>query len=408
MTENSGQQHILDAIERLLAGETADLAGLADEEKEQMLRLARDLREHRPRPSAEFEQRMERKIMQEAATTTEHLKGQGKTVRQRQGRWLPPWFTVRRVAALSAALVLGLGMAGLTGVLMQERDSGYTGISSDVAGNTGIPENDNARSIQPGDDSAGVAGAPETFKEAGQSGAGAAAVIPTTRQVIQTADYQIEVANGEFQEKYGKITALAAKYGGFVVSADTTASRDDQAINRGTVTIRIADVDDNFTRAMSELDELGKVVKRTVSGDDVSAEYVDLQSRLRNAQSYENSLLSLMEKAASVDEMLMVQAEINTARSQIEQLQGRINYIDSRADYATISVELREESAAPADEGGGDGTDWGFLASLKYAGWLSVQTVNFVIMALGVIVPVTLMLVLVAAVGYRFLKRRRS
>ncbi|HDZ59293.1 MAG TPA: hypothetical protein ENH44_00740, partial [Actinobacteria bacterium] len=65
MTENSGQQHILDAIERLLAGETADLAGLADEEKEQMLRLARDLREHRPRPSAEFEQRMERKIMQE-------------------------------------------------------------------------------------------------------------------------------------------------------------------------------------------------------------------------------------------------------------------------------------------------------------------------------------------------------
>ncbi len=399
MTDKNGQQHILDAIERLLAGETVDPEGLADEEKEQMLRLARDLREHRPRPSAEFEQRMERKIMQEAGATTEPLMRQGKTVKQKQGRWLPPWFTMRRVAALSAALVLGLGVAGLTGALMQERDSGDTGIKSDIAGK--------ARSMQPGEDAAGAVVAPETFDEAGQSGAGAA-VIPTTRQVIQTADYQIEVANGEFQEKYGRITALAAKYGGFVVSADTTSSRDDQAINRGTITIRIADVDDNFTQAMSELDELGKVVKRTVSGEDVSAEYVDLQSRLRNAQSYEGSLLGLMDKAASVEEMLMVQAELNTARSQIEQLQGRINYIDSRADYATISVELREENAAPANGDGGDETDWGFLASIRYAGWLSVQTVNFVIMALGVIVPVTLLLMLVTALGYRLLKRRRS
>lgn len=417
MTDSNGQQQMLDAIERLLAGETVDLEGLADSERQQLLQLARDLRDERPQPSADFEQRLERKIMQEAAATTRYAQktdaGNDRQKKPDSRRWLPPWLTLGRVAAVSAALVIGLGIAGMTGALLQERggngviDSGRVADLS--AEKAAAPESGGYGPMGLDEDAAVSAAGPAAGSEmrTADGVAGGSGSIPSVRQVIQSADYEIEIATGEFQEKYRKVTDLATRYGGYVVSADTTASNEDGAINSGNITIRIADVDGNFTQAMSELDELGTVVSRQVSGEDVTDEFVDLQSRLRNAQSHEASLLGLMNKATTVEEMLMVEAELTMVRAEIEQLQGQINYIENRSDFATISVKLYEKDAADEDADNGDGTYWGFVDALEHSGWLAVQTVNFVIMALGVIIPVALMLTIVSMIVYRLVQRRR-
>lgn len=419
MTDTNGKQHVLDAIERLLAGETVDLEGMADEERRQLLQLARDLKDARPQPSAEFSESLESRIMQEIAAKTEDAKQaseQEKVRKPKAGGWLPPWFTLRRVAAISTALVIGLGIAGLTGAIIGERGTEITGTgdSGRLAYVTDEPdagaETGAAESMRSGEDAGAIAAGPEgmTGGQTAAGPAGADGTIPQVRQVIQSADYEIEVASGEFQDKYSEIAELAARYGGYVVSADTSASEEDGAINSGSVTIRIADTGDNFTQAMSELDELGKIVSRDVSGEDVTDQYVDLQSRLRNAQAHEASLLGLMERAATVEEMLMVESQLNVVRAEIEQLQGQINYIENRSDYAAITVDLYEEGATAGDKDTDDGFDWGFTDALEHSGWLAVQTVNFVIMALGVIVPVALILTLVTAIIYRVILHRRS
>jgi hypothetical protein len=420
MTESNGQKHLLDAIERLLAGETVEPDEIAGDERRQLLELARDLRDGRPRPSAVFEKRLEKRIMEQAAATTtfsaekDSGKSEGKTKKMNTGRWLPSWFTFRRVAAVSAALVIGLGAAGLTGALIRGHD-GESFVERGRSGDEGIValEKDSMETSGLGEEAA-VAGSPDNSEDMAQSNAGVAGslsdsstTIPATRQVIRTADYEIEVAAGEFQDKYSRITDLATKYGGYVVSADTSASDDEGAINSGTIAIRIADVDGNFEQAMSELDGLGKVVSRDVSGKDVTDQYVDLQSRLRNSQAHETALLGLMEKATTVEEMLMVQDELNTVRAEIEQLQGQINYIENRSEYATISVDLHEEDAGGGGEGGSVGSDWGFTDALRYSGWLAVQTVNFVIMALGVVIPAALILVLLTMVTFKLAQRRK-
>lgn len=418
MNDTNEQRQLLEAIERLLAGETVDLEGMADEERQQLLQLASDLRESRPQPSAQFAERLESRIMQDASATTEHLKQPVKKLKEggkpASGGWLPPWFTLRRVAAVSAALVIGLGIAGLTGTLIGERGADTNGDSGRVAEVAdelkAEPDTGPVESMRLDDDAAVAAGSPEGIAE-GQTTAGSAGTsgaIPEVRQVIQSADYEIEVSAGEFNEKYDRITELAAKYGGYVVSADTTASDEEDVIDSGTVTIRIADTGDNFTQAMSELDELGKIVSRDVSGEDVTDQYVDLQSRLRNAQAHEASLLALMERATTVEEMLMVEGELNVVRAEIEQLQGQINYIENRSDYAAITIDLYEEDAAAGDRDEDNGTDWGFVDALEYSGWLAVQTVNFVIMALGIVIPVAILLTLVTAVIYRVIMHRRS
>ncbi len=428
MTDSNGQQQMLDAIERLLAGETVDSEGMPDEERRRLLDLARDLRDGRPQPSAQFAERLEMKIMQEAAATGAHgrmpdkVKAAGdkssevkhRAAGHKDRRWLPPWFTLRRMAAVTAALVIGLGIVGITNAIIGEGGNGVidngrvAGVSGEKAA---TPEGDALESMRIDGEAADAVGSPAGSGAQDASGAGSAGTtgeIPSVRKVIRTADYEIEVPAGEFQEKYGKVTDLAARYGGYVVSADTTASDEEGAIDSGTITIRIADVDGNFEAAMSELDELGTVVSRDVSGEDVTDQYVDLQSRLRNAQAHEASLLDLMARAVTVDEMLMVESELNVVRSEIEQLQGQINYIEHRADYATISVKLREEDAAADDADGDDGLIWGFTDALRYSGWLAVQTVNFVIMALGVVIPVALLLTLFTVVVYRLMQRRKQ
>lgn len=415
MTDMNEQQEILDAIEHLLAGEPMELEGVQKKKKEQLLALAQQLHQERPQPATEFEAQLSRKLEQESVRAPA---AESKAA-TRERRWLPPWLTLPRAAAVAATLVLGLGIAGLTGALLTGQGTDKMIEKNRAAQDTSAGfETDAMESPGRDRDAAGVAGSindteaagpfagEEKVPMAGSAGSGGAS-IPSIRQVIQSADYEIEVPGGEFQDKYGKVTALAAKYGGYVVAANTSASDDEGAINSGTVTIRIADNDDNFARAMSELDELGKIASRDVSGQDVTEQYVDLQSRLRNAQAHEASLLGLMERANTIEEMLLVQSELNTVRAEIEQLQGQINYIADRSDFATISVYMYEDGVVK-DEDGGDGTEWGFIDSLEYAGWLAVQTVNFVIIALGVIIPVAIILILVIVVVYRLMRRRRS
>jgi hypothetical protein len=195
-----------------------------------------------------------------------------------------------------------------------------------------------------------------------------------------------------------------------VIAAESSVSGSDgDQLKQGYITIRIANTGDNFTDAQKELESLGKVVSRQISGEDVSEQYVDLQSRLRNAESQQAQLLALMEKAETIDEILMIQSRLDEVQMEIEQLKGSIDYLETQTDFATITVELYEEDVEDeADQDDGEGIDWGFVESIKYAGWLAVQTVNFVIIALGVIIPSLLIVSLIALVVYRVVQKRKK
>ncbi len=433
MTDDREQQELIDLIERLLAGETVDAAGVREEELEKLLAIAAELNERRPEPSAEFEERLEARMSEmktatavasddtagasssdgiaaagAAAGTTIHGKSRLRT-----------WLSMPRLATVAAALVIGLGVAGMGGAIIRGGYQGKTATVSDVASETGTSADDvktleNATGQSAagrsgeiaagggaGSPSGGIAGSDST---AGMAGANTVVPLPSTQRIIQSADYQIEVAQGEFNDKYSRISAIAAKYGGFVVSGDTRSSGDE--LKRGGITIRVASANDNFTKAQADLEGLGNVASRKVSGQDVTEEYVDLQSRLRNAEAQETQMLELMKKARTIEEILTVQSRLAEIQSQIEQIKGRMKYMESRTDFATITVDLRETKEGVVETEGG-GTNWGFVDSLKYAGWLAVQTLNFVIVALAVIVPLTLMVGGMAIVFYRLALWRR-
>ncbi len=91
------------------------------------------------------------------------------------------------------------------------------------------------------------------------------------------------------------------------------------------------------------------------NASDVTEEFTDLQSRLRNLEATETQLLRLLERAETISDILTVQDRLNAVQNDIEFVKGRLQLIDDLTDLATITVHLRpvEGAPPPADDGNG-------------------------------------------------------
>ena len=96
---------------------------------------------------------------------------------------------------------------------------------------------------------------------------------------------------------------------------------------------------------------------------DITEQYVDLESRLRNLEAVETQLLEIMDSAETVEETLAVYTELASTRSQIEVLKGEIRYLDSQTDYSyiTVTFSLSSTGAEISEE------EWKPLGVLKDA-----------------------------------------
>ena len=197
--------------------------------------------------------------------------------------------------------------------------------------------------------------------------------------VIKTATVTLEVDDDKLQETLQNATSSAEKYGGFVVSTSVT---DDEDNPTGSIVVRVPAT--RFGDALADLERLGKVASESVSGDDVSQEFIDLQARLRNYTTQETVLLRLMERAQTVTDTIRVQNELQRVQLEIERLRGRITYLEDQTAMSTIELRVAEEGAVGAPPGE-------FEKAWERAKDGLVAVVAGLIASLGVIVPIGLL-----------------
>ncbi len=155
------------------------------------------------------------------------------------------------------------------------------------------------------------------------------------RRVIRDATIGIVV--GDVDEAVGRLQALVDGIpAAFVDSADV---RDDDPRSISTVTLRVPVDRFDEVRALVR-DQGSEVVFEDVGGRDVTAEFTDLEARLRTAQATERQLLDILATARTVSDTLEVQRELLDVRSRIEVLQGQLNLLANQTDLATIAVRL--------------------------------------------------------------------
>jgi hypothetical protein len=158
------------------------------------------------------------------------------------------------------------------------------------------------------------------------------------RMVIRTAQLTVEVQ--DMEQALAQARAIASRNGGFVSASTTRVEKvndQDRTVADLTLQVRSQSAD----AAVSALRALGKVTTESSGSQDVTEEYVDLDSNLRNLQASEAAILKLMDRATQIQDVLSLQRELTNVRGQIERIQGRKTYLERRTDMATITLSLR-------------------------------------------------------------------
>ncbi len=163
------------------------------------------------------------------------------------------------------------------------------------------------------------------------------------RIVIKNASLSIVVDDPSTTME--KISQMAEDTGGFVVSSNLykVSKEGGFEVPEGNLTIRVpAEVLDQTLTEIKSLvanpDE--DVLSENISGEDVTREYTDLESRLRNLEDTEAQLKEILDQARTTEDVMTVFNQLTSVREQIEIIKGQIQYYDESARLSAISVSI--------------------------------------------------------------------
>jgi hypothetical protein len=340
-----------------------------------------------------------------AAGETQGGAAEGSPARRSRARLLLT--AAAAVAVISAGVVVAQG--GITGERSKldaiVTDNG--GVSVDGSGLVdGSPDGGSGAGTGGSDDgfspglAPGVPGAPMPSPAARVPNS-AGAPLRDTARIVRTGTSSLEVDEGKFAATMAALTRLANAVNGYV-AASATSENDDRP--SGSVTLRIPG--ESFDRVVADVRGLGDVIALTVNATDVTAEFTDLEARLKALKATRSQFVTLLSKATKIGEILEVQTRINDIQVQIEQTEGKLRLLDSQTSYGSLKVEVYESGdvlVQRIDEPSRFGRAWddsvdGFLSG-----------VAALVSAAGPILLIVLCLLAFAVLGriaYRLTRRR--
>lgn len=157
------------------------------------------------------------------------------------------------------------------------------------------------------------------------------------RMVIFNAEMDIRVKN--FEKARNVLEQKAKTYNGYIVQSNS--NRYDGERQSGTMTFRIPQ--EHFSAFLNDAEGLSvQVNNRNVSGQDVTEEYVDLESRLKSKKTVEARLMDFMKQAQKTEDLLKISSDLAEVQEQIEQIAGRKKFLENQTAFSTVTITLQE------------------------------------------------------------------
>jgi len=202
-----------------------------------------------------------------------------------------------------------------------------------------------------------AAEAPAAVKESGLSVVPASAENSSIeRIVIKNADLSIVVKNpGDSMNSIGK---MADDMGGYIVSSQLykTSTQEGVEVPIADITIRVPaeKLNEAIDQIKSQVEDPQKdILSESISGQDVTKEYTDLQSRLLNLQNAEAQLKEIMNSATKTEDVLNTFNQLTQVQEQIEVIKGQIKYYDESSKLSSVHINIQsQESIQPLTIGG--------------------------------------------------------
>jgi hypothetical protein len=204
-------------------------------------------------------------------------------------------------------------------------------------------------------------------------------------------DAYVTIQVGDVQAASDKAAQLASSLNGYVASSSFDNSGPTAAI-----VVRIPE--NNFSSAMRSLSTLGVMKAQSISSNDVTEQYVNLQAQLDSYTTEERTLLRILNSSTNVNDALDTENAIQNTQAQINEIEGQLLVMQRLVAFATINIQFIQPVKNPALD----------LGDAVNSALLALYTVTKSMMILGAsLIPVAMVGGLVY-VPYRHLSRKKA
>lgn len=223
-------------------------------------------------------------------------------------------------------------------------------------------------------------------------------IIKTVEAYVQTKEY----------DKYiSALTANVTANGGYIEKSDVNMGGYYNSNRHSTYVLRIpAEKLDSF---MISAEENGKITSKTETQKNVTLEYVDIESRISAYKTEKETLTNLLEKAASLENVLAIQERLSEVNYQIENYTAQLRVLENRVSYSTVTLNIDEvERVSETEPTLGQRIKNEFLDNIDN---LKEGFEDFAVTVIGgipVIIPTIALIAVAIVILKKIIKKRRA
>jgi hypothetical protein len=270
-----------------------------------------------------------------------------------------------------------------------------TGLATACTG--GAMDSGAAAPLQQAEDAGGGGAGESQSTDQGEKPATAGTVSQpgVDRKLVRTATIELESA--DVAETVDDARGIAVTEGGY-------AGREEVRESAATLTLHIPS--DRFDQALGQLSELGKVISRDQTAEDVTEQVVDLESRIATQRARVDRVRALLARAGTVEEIVRIEQELTTREAELESLQQRQQALAGQVAMSTVTISVTKNHTPPPPRQEEESS--GFLAGLS-DGWDAFLTAGAgTLQVVGALLPFLLVLGIPAVLAFRWYRRRRT
>ena len=153
------------------------------------------------------------------------------------------------------------------------------------------------------------------------------------RKLVVNVNLTIEV--DDLKKSAGEAESIAKDYGGYVFESSISQAGENKS---GQISLRVPAA--NLDKALARVEKIGRVEFESKASEDVTRQFIDTTARLNNLKKEEVALSNLLNRPGKLEEILQVENELSRVRTDIESMQGQLNFLEKEVAYSKINLSL--------------------------------------------------------------------
>ncbi len=219
-------------------------------------------------------------------------------------------------------------------------------------------------------------------------------VAPQNEKLIYTYHYSVETK--QFDAFYQDAIQKAEQLGGYVQESETNGSSVSNENRYARIVLRIPS--DKKNQMLSMVQKEANVTYSNVTTDNVTLNYVDMQSHIQALRKEQSTLLTLIEKAQKINDLIALQSQLTQVRYEIESYESKLRTMDNLITYSTINLQISEVQRTTAVTGSktslGDEIKNKFFDNLYAVGQWLEELLVWLVSSLPILIPLAAAIIL--------------